>query len=459
MVAITHESWRGAPGTYCGPHGLRPHGSRRAGGRSEVRLRLVISRIVYLPLFAPNLGGKRFALDEGNPGIGGSQFTTIQFAMLLAQSRPDWQVVLGNDVPLQLAVQQPNLRQLQVADLDSFYGTLTQHPPGIVLSMSIHFWRVAPEVILESPGVPIVWSRHPFDEALRLPAVRQRYPDVVCVGEHQWHSNLARGRRTHFIQEIYLQGTSDPVNPETGPGHPPRAVHVSSLVRAKGFLEVAKAWPALRRMLPGLTLEVIGGNKLYGGATEHGLIPANPDFARDILEHIPESDIREGVVRFHGTLGKGKSEIVRRSDFALLNPTGTSEAFPATPLECMSLGVPVIASDDYGMADCMRSFPELSLRNPDGITGRVRWLLADHARYRALRRRSLKVAGSFADATAASLGRWHRLLDTLAEAGSRSIELAPALPFHGSRALLVYRRHLHPVLRTFRHHLRAVTGS
>jgi hypothetical protein len=51
------------------------------------------------------------------------------------------------------------------------------------------------------------------------------------------------------------------------------------------------------------------------------------------------------------------------------------------------------------------------------------------------------------------------LLDTLAEGGSRRIELAPALPFHGSRALLVYRRHLHPVLRTFRHHLRAATGS
>ena len=418
----------------------------------------MISRVVYLPLFAPNLRGKRFALDEGNPGIGGSQFTTIQFAMLLARSRPDWRVVVANDVPLQLAEELPNLEQLQCPTTGSFYRSLHDMPPGIVVSMSIHFWSAPAREILGVPGVPIIWSRHPFDDALRLPEVRLRSPDVVCVGEHQWYSNRVRGNRTHFIQEIYLPETGVPANPDSGPSDSPRAVHVSSLVRAKGFLEIAKAWPRLRRMIPTLTLEVVGGSRLYGGAEERGLVPTDADFARDILKHIPERDIRDGSVRFHGTLGRSKREIVRRCDFALLNPTGTSEAFPATPIECMSVGVPVIASDDYGMADCMRHFPELTLRNPDGIPDLVRWLLADETRYRDLRRRSLSVAKTFADATDTSLNRWQRLLDALVDGHGRSLRLEPALPFHGRWSLLAYRRHLRPALREARRRLRRLVG-
>jgi glycosyltransferase involved in cell wall biosynthesis len=410
----------------------------------------MIERSLYIPLFAPNLGNKDFSLDGGNPGVGGSQFTTIQFGMLFARANPDWTVVLANHEPLRLGWQAPNLRQSQAIDLEDFYRSLASQPVGVVLSMSIHFWSIDPALILAAPGVPVIWSRHPFDQALRLPTVRRRRIDTVCVGEYQWHSNVLSGHRTHFIEEIYIPASGSARQTNAGPQMPPHAVHVSSMVRAKGFLEVARAWPSLKSAIPGIVLEVIGGSNLYGDNTRHEIIPAEPEFARDILGHIPEDDIHEGRVIFHGTMGVEKVEVLRRCDFAILNPTGSSEAFPATPLECMTAGLPVIASDDYGMADSMRHFPELSLARPDQITNRAQWLLSSGERFMDLRRRSLGVAEDFAGHAADGLGRWRRLLESVHSGGRSDLLLRPALPLHGSRTLFAYRRHAHPVLSRIR---------
>jgi glycosyltransferase involved in cell wall biosynthesis len=419
----------------------------------------MIERNLYIPLFAPNLGDKTFSPEGGNPGIGGSQFTTIQFGMLFARAHPEWTVVLGNQDPLRLSWGAPNLRQSHQQDLLAFYRSLESQPTGVVLSMSIHFWSVAPEAILAAPGVPVIWSRHPFDQVLRLPAVRQRHIDAVCVGEYQWHSNALSGQRNHFIEEIYKPAPASGRESDAGPNAPPRAVHVSSMVRAKGFLEVARAWPSLKSAIPGITLEVIGGSNLYGDAPRHELIPAEPDFARDILRHIPEVDIHAGRVIFHGTMGVEKAEVLQRCDFAILNPTGSSEAFPATPLECMTAGLPVIASDDYGMADSMRHFPELALAKPDQITDRVQWLLSSPGRFMDLRRRALDVAAGFAAHAEDNLARWHQLLESVRKGRREDLALRPESPFHGSRTLFAYRRHAHPVLSRVRSWVRSIGGS
>jgi glycosyltransferase involved in cell wall biosynthesis len=221
---------------------------------------------------------------------------------------------------------------------------------------------------------------------------------------------------------------------------------VSSLVPAKGFREIARAWPSLRRAIPGIRLEVVGGTELYGEGSAGRLIPTDPDFEREILRSIPESDIRAGIVRFHGVMGAEKFDVLSMCDFALLNPTGVSEAFPATPLECMAMGLPVIASDDFGMADCMRDFPELTVKRSGDIARRAKWLVSDVARYRALRARSLNTARNFAARAERNLGDWISLLEGLFEGGSALPALRPNAELHGSRHLLVYRRDIKPAV-------------
>jgi glycosyltransferase involved in cell wall biosynthesis len=406
---------------------------------------------VYIPLFAPNLAGKRFSLAGGNPGVGGSQFTTVQFAMMLAEARPDWKVVVGNAQPLDLESSAPNLSQEASTDLSSFCQGPCDRSDAVVVLMSVHFWIADPARLLAGRGHHVIWSRHPFDAALLLPEVRRADVDVVSVGEYQWRSNMRPWLRNHYIQEAYLPAPDigSPARPSTAEAAPVRALHVSSMVPAKGFLDVAKAWAALKRAVPGVCLEVIGGSSLYGRSATHPLIPVERSFGEDILRHIPVADIQQGRVRFHGTLGHEKLGVMQGCSFALLNPTGASEAFPATPLESMSMGIPVIASDDFGMADCMRYFPELTVQGSARIAERAAWLIADRWRYRALQARARAVAASFALQTESSMGRWIQLVESIASRTERP-RLVASLPLHGSAGTLLRRREVDPRLRSLK---------
>ena len=58
-------------------------------------------------------------------------------------------------------------------------------------------------------------------------------------------------------------------------------------------------------------------------------------------------------------------------DIAIVNPTGSGEAFCATILEWFSLGVPVISSLNYGMSDCMKYFKDLTINNPNEIQKKI----------------------------------------------------------------------------------------
>ncbi len=399
-------------------------------------------------MFWPLADGLRFSLARGNPGVGGTFFTTIQFAMLLARHRPDWEVFLVHSDQILTEDSPSNLRVLVHHDLQGFIDHGGLRAGDIVISPSFMMRGVRPGTFAKCPATNIAWSRHPFDLVLRQLAQETKNVHAVCVGEYQWHSNRTCGLPVHFIQEIYLgPGSSEAPRQDVHPRNPVNAVHLSSLTPPKGFLDVARAWPALKVAFPGIRLHVIGGASLYGAKERTALIPARTDFARQILQYIPTEDIHLGRVIFYGTLGNDKNEIIRNCDFAILNPTGHSEAFPASPLEMMSLGVPVIASDDFGMADCMRFFPELSVSGSALIADRARWLVSRPTRYRALGYRSLGVARRFAAKTPQLLEKWVLLIKAISSSEPVPISLQPEFPLHGSLIKLVYRRDIRPVLR------------
>ena len=402
---------------------------------------------VFFPIFLPAVNGLQFDLDRGNPGVGGTFFTTIQFATLLAGYRPDWDVVLAHTESIAIAKAPSTLRQCAAPSLQDFLDGHAFQPDDIVVWPSFFLSGLQHGTLARCRAKQVAWSRHPFDPAIRQLAAENPWAHVVCVGEYQWHSNRACSLPVHFIQEIYLgPGKGVPPRPNAPPSVPLNAIHVSSLTPEKGFLDVARAWLPLKHAIPGIRLHVVGGASLYGLNETASLIPASEEFARAILQFIPAEDVRSQRVIFYGTLGDEKNELIRQSDFAILNPSGHSEAFPATPLEMMSLGVPVIASDDFGMADSMRFFPELQIRGPSRIADRAQWLVADADRYLAMRQRALAVASSFVEETPALLTKWAALLESIASGRPLANPLRPGRPFHGSKARLVYRRDIKPLL-------------
>ncbi len=168
-------------------------------------------------------------------------------------------------------------------------------------------------------------------------------------------------------------------------------------------------------------MHVIGSCSTYGDEPESTLIPTALSYADEILSYISEEDISNGSVIFHGNLGEEKFDIIRQCNFAILNPTGKTEAFPASPLECMSFGLPVIASDDYGMSDAMRFFPELVIKKPSEILERIEWLVADEMRYKEMQQRSIAVAKWFDSQFDQINTRWVRLIEAVFDGNYKNL--------------------------------------
>ena len=399
---------------------------------------------IYIPIFSDSVRAKTFSLYRGNPGAGGTQFTSIRFALALADERPDWKIVLVNNFEIQLENPPQGIEQAIFQEPSDFFNGFTCESSEVIVATAAILKRIALNTLKRIENHLVCWSRHPFDMAIKKLAKQVRLRGIVCVGTYQFYSNINANAKVHHIQNIFI--LPDLENREQDPKlnkQKINVVYLGALIPAKGFLEVAKSWQQLKARFPGTTLHVIGSAATHGLKFDSKLIPTSAEFAESILSLIPEDDIKDGKVIFHGNLGEEKFEVIQKCDLAILNPKGYTEAFPASPLECMACGVPVIASDDYGMSDAMRFFPELVVDGHKNIPEKVELIVSDPLRYRELQQRSLSVAKWFSLQNDLIITRWIRLLESVTGSDTgKDTTLLPTMPFYGSRSKLFFRQYI-----------------
>ncbi len=401
---------------------------------------------VYFPLFSNNLQSKKFSATGSNPGVGGTDFTSIRSAFLLANAKPEWMIVLVNTVQINIEESSSKVKQEFFENPSDFFESLIDDESFVVIAPALLLKRVNIGVLKKIESHIVCWSRHPFDiESSRL-ASTVGLQSVVCVGNYQFFSNKNIKSQIHFIQNIFISPKCDFSRNRKPPNIKQiNIVHLGALVPGKGFSKIAKAWRHLKESFPGVKLHVIGSSATYGKNPEFDLIPTSKSYAQEILKFIPEEDIRNGEVIFYGNLGTEKIDIISKCDLAILNPTGWSEAFPASVLECMSCGLPVIASDDYGMSDAMRFFPELVIQGHKKIVDKVRFTVEDPLRYQELQQRSLSVAQWFESQNDLVITRWIRLIESISNKSIQDLSLLPTMPFYGNKLKLALRLMLpHP---------------
>ena len=387
---------------------------------------------IFIPVLVKEKKLLEFSFDTQNPGIGGTEFTSIKLALLLGRRYPDLDISLVSTSPLNLAYESKNLENIVVNNLEDFFKIcLTEKASFLIVSTMTIAISIEKQLLQKLSQKTIIWLHHPFQ---MVPEVKNLGCAAhVHVGDYQFHSNKTFYSSSWFIQNPFLSCSTD-----TGKAFPPsngviKIVYLGALLKVKGFGHLARQWSSIKNILPEVELHVIGSSATYGKSPEHALIPCDLDFAEEILKYIPLEDIKDRRVVFHGNLGQEKFEIMRSAHFAILNPTGDSEAFPASPLECMASGLPVIASDDYGMSDSMRFFPELILRSPKDIPGRVQFLMSDRYLYEELSARSIAVAACFDSQTNVILARWRRLFDRAVKGQTLALpDCPPVRPLYGS---------------------------
>ncbi|NMF83034.1 glycosyltransferase [Nodosilinea sp. P-1105] len=410
---------------------------------------------IYFLIFADHLKSKVFSLHRGNPGVGGTQFTSIRLALLLAETCPEWKIVLVNSNKISLENSSLNVVQQISKNSTNFFNSIDINHDDLIIASTSTLKTVDIKCLQNFEGNLVCWSRHPFDKDANVLASKVKFKGVVCVGTYQFYSNTNITKDVFYIQNPFILPNLTKIEKKLKPKNREiDIVYMGALIPGKGFLEVAKSWHSLKALVPRVKLHVIGSTATYGEKSESHLIPTKPDFAEKILGFIPEEDIHSGKVIFYGNLGEEKFEIIQKCDLAILNPTGNTEAFPASPLECMACGIPVIASDDYGMSDCMRFFPELVIKGNKDIPKKVEWLISDPLRYQELQQRSVAVAKWFDSQADQIITRWVRLIEAIISDKNSEVDLSPILPFYGSRIKMFYRKRL----RAYVNKIRGLSG-
>jgi glycosyltransferase involved in cell wall biosynthesis len=371
------------------------------------------------------LDGKRVDRDAPNPGIGGTQFTRLRLADAFAQRFPHHQVEVVSDHDLTLAPTQPNLTVTAGVDFEDRLNALATETDGWILTGPSMLLRRLDPKILQVVGKRTIVTSHLMHDADLWAAERKvRFGAAGCTGSHHFQASRSRSPRV-YLRDLFLPGwstdlrTRSPVDDGVF-----RIVHVGALLPLKGFHDLARVWPAIRAAVPRVRLDVIGGSATYGLSSDHPLLPTGQAFGTEILRHIPERDVRDGRVVFHGNLGPEKIDIMRQAHVAVLNVAGRPVCFPATALECLDLGVPVIGSARHGLWDSMHHLPECTTRDPSEVVDRLAAFATRPTLWAEMAGRAAEVADGFRAENDVILERWEAVAAALLE-GHRPPVFAP----------------------------------
>lgn len=361
-----------------------------------------------------NLPGQ-IALDAknpNNPGIGGSEYHSIVLATILSR---DYDVTLWLQSG---SLETTGLRIATELAGDENYG------------LQISFTSTAKE---PTPGAyPLVAiSHHPFDShILELPP---RTIAIANVGDYQLKSNRPFARRVGISQiwlPVFLRRPQDKVIVRSNATNF-KVGHVSSMHPSKGFHDVLSAWMGYLALGGTGTLEVLGGQSLYGLQESHPYLPVSKPYGEKLLA-IMGGQVHDSV-KFLGRVPGDISSRIASWDLAVLNPKGFGESESVSMKDCWREAVPVVAGNRFGQRDYMRLFPGLASSRPSTIAKIIRDLSQDPKKLASLRFQALDEYQVLFERGVHSGELWrnlaHRVSDgtTLLDAGLPTTEASPVL--------------------------------
>ena len=396
----------------------------------------MLTKIIF-PVLGNSIENKRFSKEGLNPGVGGTQFATIILAISLAKERKDYEVYLWTEVEVKIVDSPKNLKQILIKD--------APFPNSELFNSSITIFICTDGTIKDHINSPelikckiINWMHHPF--VISSYFKNLKFSAHVSVGTYQYYSNNLWYKPHLNIPNLFnfKSFNSTPLKTYSS-DQTLRIVFLGALVLGKGFHFVAKEWPKLKKKFPKIQLDVIGSTETYSGdKPENKRIPTTNEYAKNILKYISEDDLKNKRVIFHGNLGEEKYKIIGSAHLAIINPTGRTETFSYSSLECLMCATPVITSYDYGMSDFMRNFPEMVLNKPTDMTLKIFSTINNPKLFENLQKKSVLVAKSFSHRKSKILLRWQNLIDDLSS--NKVIKNnPPAQSFKGSYFFLIIR--------------------
>ena len=312
---------------------------------------------------------------NSNPGIGGTEYVTIKLIYEIKEFYNNFKVFLATD---------QTLKSEKIKLINSEYEISNS-----IIITPVNQFDYLEKLKYKNCRV-ILWSHHPHDEKN---LVKQKIKELVSLGEYQYLSNRKISSINYIIKNLYPKPIEKKELKRFYKNKPKNFVYIGAIGPAKGLHLVLENWPKIRRKFKNCQLRIIGGN-LYqqDNIVKNSFFIFSNSYENYLRRKIRKMDIEDRKsITFLGLLNsKEKDKILKESDIALLNPTGKSEAAPASPLECYCYGIPVIAGGDFGAFDNMKYFQELDLKLHS--IDKINDFLEDSNNYKNIKNRAYKYA-------------------------------------------------------------------
>lgn len=303
----------------------------------------------YLP--NKNISAIDFSnIKNGNPGIGGSEYSTILIATNLC-IRKNFDVVIYCDKSSLFP------KELKWTICHDLIGAIKLSIAQQINYLVVDGKLLTKEILCRYVNVHfIVWANT---------FISQKYQDIfskmgnvikiINVGKEQLELT-----KNHPIYKkstyIYNAVPNTPLNefpyitPNNKRNH--NVCYIGSLHSAKGFQYLAQAWPKVIQKVPDANLFVIGSGRLYGRNAKLGKWGiADKDFEEEFMPYLTKSGRIIDSVHFLGILGNEKYSILEKCKVGVPNPSGVSETFGYTAVEMEMMGCQVTTIKCPGYID------------------------------------------------------------------------------------------------------------
>ena len=292
--------------------------------------------------------------EQGNPGMGGAQFSEIATVYYLNQFFSEQlQVVLFAQITDFLP------SSLEIYPVDNLVDAAEQskRKQCDILVFSLLVFSAHPDICdrLEKLNIKaIIRSDDWFNiEERNLIANCSQIKCNVCFSQEQldhYRDHQIFEKSTRIFHLLYAENYA-PKNNILKQGN--TVVFLGNLIPIKGFHILARVWPLILRKKPDAKLVVIGSGKLYDRNQKLGKWGiAEENYEKNYIRPFLSDENGEILdsVHFAG-LVKDKNDILRNADVGVVNPSGLSEVFCISAIEIEACGTPVVSYPRGGLLD------------------------------------------------------------------------------------------------------------
>lgn len=298
-------------------------------------------------------------LERGNPGIGGTEYQFMLLAYFLSKEKTDWQIycLIENDMF--------TCEELNIVNIgnNNLLPVINNLKIDILILPKTRFQDL-PKIDFPQHLKLITKCDNYLDSInLRLIEKHKQIKANVFVGKqfYDLYSDCNIIKKTMYIYNIITDPCEQNIERQI---NSKIVVYIGALIKAKGFLELAKIWKDILKEVPDAKLYVIGNGKLYDRDNELGpLGVADKDFEEEFLPYISNENGLLPNVKFLGLLGDEKYDIFSKASVGVANPSGRTETFCCTVPEMNCATLPVTTINKY-------SFPDVIINGQTGLLGK-----------------------------------------------------------------------------------------